>query len=112
MIINKTNNREIASSFYLADNPLKRMKGLLGRKSLDKGKAMVIRPCSGIHTFFMRFPIDVLFIDKESKVIKTLCDVKPFAISPILAAAKIVIELPAGTIKQSNTSEGHYISFS
>ena len=60
--INSTRNRELAGSLTVADKLLLRMKGLLGRKSLDHGEGLWIKPCMGIHTFGMRFPIDVIFL--------------------------------------------------
>lgn len=110
MIINKTKNKTIANVVCLADTPLKRMKGLLGRKSLGVLEAMVIKPCNSIHTFFMRFPIDVLFVDKNSKVVKGIADMPPFRLSPIYLASQFVVELPAGTIQSTNTTEGDQIA--
>lgn len=110
MIINKTKNKTIANVIYLADTPFKRMKGLLGRKSLGVLEAMVIKPCNSIHTFFMRFPIDVLFIDKEGKVIKGIVNMSSFRLSPIYFTSQFVVELPAGTIQTTNTTEGDQIA--
>ncbi len=110
MIINKTKNTTIAKVVYLADTPFKRMKGLLGRKSLGVLEAMVIRPCNSIHTLFMGFQIDVLFIDKNSKVIMGIVNMPSFRLSPIYFTSKFVIELPAGTIQATNTTKGDQIA--
>ncbi len=106
MIINKTNGKVIADYFYLANNPFKRMRGLLGFKKLDNGTAMVIRPCNCVHSFFMRFPIDLLFVDRDNKIVGILIGMPPFRLSPILFQSKYVVELPAGTIERLNISKG------
>ncbi len=83
---------------------------MLGRRSLGILEAMVIKPCNSIHTFFMRFPIDVLFVDKESKVVKGIVGMPSFRLSPIYFTSQFVIELPAGTIQATNTTEGDQIA--
>jgi uncharacterized membrane protein (UPF0127 family) len=110
MIINKTNNKIIANTVYLADTPFKRMKGLLGRSNLKALEAMVIKPCNSIHTFFMRFAIDVLFVNKEDKVVKCIANMPVFRLSPIYLSSRFVVELPAGTIQATNTIEGDQIA--
>jgi hypothetical protein len=87
------------------------MKGLLGLKSLENGAALVIKPCNSIHTFFMHFPIDVLFVDKDKKVIKAVSNILPFRVSPIFIKSHLVVELPAGVIKFTSTSAGDQLSF-
>lgn len=109
-IINKSRAVPLASEVIVADRPFSRLKGLLGRDSLNKGEALIIKPCNSIHTFFMRFPIDVLFIDKGNKVIKAVCGIKPFRISGIYIRACFAIELPSGVILESSTSQGDEIT--
>lgn len=94
----------------VASTPFKRMKGLLGRKSLGEKEALIIKPCNSIHTFFMRFPIDVLFVDKDNKVIKAISNIKPFRISGVYFGAAFVVELSAGTIKRTHTAESDFLS--
>jgi len=106
MIINKNNGKIIAQVVLFADQPFKRMKGLLGRSSLKDSQAMVIKPCNAIHTFFMRFPIDVLFINKENKVVKTISDMSSFRLSSVCFKSQFVVELPAGTIQATHTTLG------
>jgi len=109
-IINTTRNTVLANEVAIADTALGRMKGLLGRKSLQAGRALVINPCNSIHTLFMRFSIDVLFLDKDSRVVKSVSFIKPFRFSPIYFSACMVIEFPAGTIQATRTQEGDIIS--
>lgn len=108
-IINKTNNNIIADEAVIANTPLKRMKGLLGEKELAQGKALVLDPCNSIHMLFMRFAIDVLFVDKNNRVVKAISSIKPFHFSPIYLKSKLAIELPADTISSTLTKEGDTI---
>lgn len=105
-IINKTKNTILAEDVVVASTPFKRIKGLLGEKELKKNQALLIRPCNSIHTFFMRFPIDVLFVDKENRVIKAISYLEPFRLTYIYFNASFAIELPAGTIQPNFTQEG------
>lgn len=110
-LINKTKNTILAYDAAVADNPYKRVIGLLNRKEFKKGQALIIKPCQSIHTFFMRFPIDALFIDKEGRVIKTIAHLKPWRLTGVYFSAQACIELPVGTMEASLTSEGDLISF-
>lgn len=105
-IINQSKNTLLAEQVRVADTFWKRFKGLLGEKELQKGQALVLKPCHSIHTFFMRFPIDVLFVDKDNKVIKAISCLRPFRLSFIYFNASFAIELPAGVIHSSRASKG------
>lgn len=106
-LINKNNNRIIAEEVFIADSPLRRLKGLLGTKVLPKGQALIIRPCNSVHTFFMSFAIDVLFVDKNNTIVGIKSFLKPFWVTKIYFNAAYVVELPAGTVQESHTSQGH-----
>jgi len=95
----------------VANTPFKRIKGLLGKKWLDKGQALILDPCNSIHTLFMRFPIDVLFVDKNKCIVKAISSIKPFCLTPIYFQSKFTIELPVGTIEASHTTAGDEILF-
>jgi uncharacterized membrane protein (UPF0127 family) len=105
-IINKTKNTVLAENVILADTALKRLRGLLHRGQLDPGEALVLRPCNSVHMFFMRFAIDVLFVDKQNRVVKTITRLKPFRISAIYWRSSFAVELPAGTIQATSTMPG------
>ena len=105
-IINQTKNTLLAEDVIMADRPLKRIRGLLGRKEFKKGEAIILKPCNSIHTFFMRFPIDVLFIDKENRVIKAVSHLEPFRLTPVYFNSAFTVELPSGTISSTLTCEG------
>jgi uncharacterized protein len=79
----------------IADNPLRRMRGLLGRDGLESGEGLLLRPASAVHTYFMRFPIDVVFLDRSLVVVGISDSVDPWK-ARSQKGAKAVLELPAG----------------
>lgn len=105
MIRNVTRDTQISKKAEVAGTGVKRSKGLLGRKGLAAGEGMWIIPCESVHTFFMQFPIDLIYIDKKHRVKKTRSSVPAWRLSACLSAHSI-IELPAGTIRQSRTEKG------
>jgi uncharacterized membrane protein (UPF0127 family) len=78
---------------------------LLGRDSLAAGSALILAPCSSIHTFFMRFPIDVAFVDREGVILRIAADLRPWRIALALRAFA-VIEMPGGTFAAADTRVG------
>lgn len=105
-IVNISKGIVIASKAQIAASMGQRMKGLLGRKGLAPDEALVLKPCSSIHTLFMRFPIDVLFLDKNVQIIRVIQNMPPYRLSPFVWASHLAIELPAGKISQTNTQIG------
>lgn len=85
---------------------LGRARGLLGKKGLAAGEGIVISPCASVHMFFMRFGIDVVYIDRDGQVVKAVRGLKPFRISFGGHGARVAIELPVGTIEATETREG------
>jgi uncharacterized membrane protein (UPF0127 family) len=83
-----------------------RLRGLLGRSGLPDGEALAIEPCTSLHTFFMRFPIDALFLSREGRVIRAISDLRPWRATRIYPRATLAVELPAGTIARTGTREG------
>jgi len=110
-IINLSNNAVLAGDAVVADTPLARITGLLNRKDFLSGQGLVIKPCNSVHTFFMRFSIDIAFINKENKIVKAVRCLPPFRFSNIYFSAYLVVELPAGTLEKTNTREGDILSF-
>jgi len=104
-LTNRRNNRIVAATLITAFDSASRRKGLLDRASLADGSAMIIAPTSAIHTFAMRFTIDVIFVSKEGRVLKVRPHVKPRRIAAAWRAFAVV-ELPAGTIEHSDTRAG------
>jgi uncharacterized membrane protein (UPF0127 family) len=106
MITNLTRNTVIASHVTAASGPWARMKGLLGTKKLPSGEALIITPCQSIHMFFMKFPIDVIFCDRQDRAVGLCERIKPFCLSPVFFKASYAVELPPGTIAASHTQLG------
>jgi len=88
------------SKIEVADSPLSRGLGLIGRADFRAYNGMLLKNANAIHTFFVRFPIDVVFLDRDFKVVKTVENLKPFRFSPIVWKAKHTLELPVGSIKK------------
>jgi len=106
---NQRTGRVVASAVELAETSETRRRGLLGRDSLDPSAALIIAPCSAIHTFFMRFVIDVVFVDHDGRVLKTVSDLKPWRIAAS-PRAYAVVELNAGAIRRSELAVGDRVS--
>jgi uncharacterized protein len=104
-VLNLTRNTQLASNAQLAGNGRNRRKGLLGRESLPEGEGLWIIPSEAVHTFGMRFPIDLVYLDRRHRVVKTRSHVRPWRLSGSLRAHS-VLELPAGTILQTETMPG------
>jgi uncharacterized membrane protein (UPF0127 family) len=96
----------------VAENPWTRAVGLLGRRQLAEGRALWIRPCKSIHTFFMRFPIDVAYVSSDGTVVKTCSRLLPFRLSMGGRGAHSVLELPAGSLERAGLTVGHSLSCS
>jgi len=82
-----------------------RNKGLLGRRSLDTGSALILAPCNGVHTFFMKFAIDIVFVSRPGRVLKIRADCRPWRLA-FTRGAFAVIELPAGGAASSALAVG------
>lgn len=104
-IWNKTRGCLLGDAIERADDSKSRRVGLLQRSGLAKGEGLWILPCEAIHTFFMRFAIDVLFLDKRKRVVKTVHRLGPWRLA-MSWRGKTVLELPAGTIAETGTQPG------
>jgi len=110
-VLNVSKGTVIAQQARLACSLGQRMKGLLGQDSLSANEALILKPCSSIHTFFMRFSIDVLFLDKNMQIVKLFRNMPPNRLSPVVWGSRIAIELPAGKTSQTNTQIGDIVEF-
>lgn len=90
----------------VADRPWSRMVGLLGRRRFDTGDGLVLTPCDTIHTWFMQFPIDVLFVDDQGFVVRAVESLEPFRFASGRPRAKTTIELPVGTLRRIAVEAG------
>jgi len=102
---NHTRNTVLAESADMADTSAKRRTGLLKHERLNPGDGLWIVPCESVHTFFMKFPIDLVYLDKQKKVRKVRHRVPAWRLSVCLSAHSI-LELPAGTLEQTGTKVG------
>jgi len=91
-----SDGKVICERCRVADNPVTRLRGLLGRASLDPGEGMLFRPAGSIHMFGMRFAIDAVFCDRDLVVIDVVRDLRPWRTAG-RRGAKVVIELAAGS---------------
>lgn len=93
---NVTRGTVLADRVQPADTFGLRLRGLMFRPALAEGEGLLIRPCKGVHTHFMRFPIDVLFLDAVGRVVEIVPALKPWRQSPYVRDAVAVVELAAG----------------
>ena len=110
-ISNLTRQIELAQCVDVADSGAKRRTGLLGREMLSAGEGLWIVPCESIHTFGMKFPIDLVYLDRDRRVKKIRSDVHPWRISACLSAHS-VLELASGSIGRTGTRPGDRLEFS
>jgi uncharacterized membrane protein (UPF0127 family) len=85
----------VCASCTVARDPFTRMRGLLGRRGLAQGEGILLEPAASIHTFFMRFPIDVVFLDREQRVVRVVPNLGPWRTAGV-RKARTVLELAAG----------------
>lgn len=96
-LVNARSGKQLAAELEPAFDSKTRNRGLLGRDRLDHGSALVLAPCTSVHTWFMRFPIDLLFVTKEGVVKKVCSSVPPWRIA-LSWGVLAVIEFPAGAV--------------
>jgi uncharacterized membrane protein (UPF0127 family) len=107
-LLNTRTGGLVATSVELAADSASRRRGLLGRDTFEPGAGLIIAPCSAIHTFSMRFAIDVVFVARDGRVKKTYAAV-PAGRMAFSAGAFAVIELPAGTLADRQTAPGDVV---
>ena len=95
---NLTKGNIVASRLELAKTAATRRKGLLGRTGLPPGGGLLLVPCNGVHTVRMKFAIDIVFLDKKTRVVRVYPNVEPGALSRHCVSARSCLELPAGTV--------------
>ena len=110
-ISNLTRQVVLAHRVEVADHAATRRKGLLGRVGLPVGEGLWIVPCESVHTFGMKFPIDLVYLDRSRKVKKVRSGVPPWRLSACLSAHSVV-ELASGTIQMTQTRQGDKLEFS
>lgn len=108
--VNVGRSTEIATSVEVANSSAARSKGLLGRRGLGPGEGLWIVPCESVHTFGMKFPIDLVYLDREHRIRKIRKRVHPWRISACFTAHS-VLELAAGAIGEGDAEPGDIIAF-
>lgn len=109
--VNRTRGSCLAEQVRVANTHWTRLRGLIGvpPSEFQSGKALWIVPCHGVHTLLMRFPIDLIYLDRDGSVIELHNGVKPWRVAPVRISAASVLELPAGTVRDSATEVGDRI---
>jgi hypothetical protein len=112
MLYNLTRETVLAERTTLASNFFKRLRGLMFSRSFPRTfEALVISPCNAVHTMFMFYPIDVVFVNDKLQVIHFCRELRPGRFSPVVKGSRQVVELPAGTVSHTGTQVGDYLSF-
>jgi hypothetical protein len=109
-IYNTTRQVVLAEDVQVAVNFFDRLKGLLGRREFRVGEGLLLKPCRAVHSCFMLFPIDVVFLDDQMVVVHIIEGLPPFRLSPVIYEASSVLELPAGVTRLSGTRIGDRLS--
>ena len=102
----------LADRVEVADRLLPRLKGLLGRARLSPGEGLWLKPCNSIHMLFMRFPIDVAFLDSDGRVVRAIDAIRPWRATRTYLSARSALELPAGTLAEAQIREGDRLRMS
>lgn len=110
-IYNVTKKTIMLNEAEVADSFRTRLKGLLGRDSLEKDSGLIIKPCNSIHMLGMKFSIDAIFVDKNHKICKIIPNLKQMAFCPVVWKASYVIEAPSGTAKLKDLEINDEIQF-
>ena len=100
----------LATRLEVANSAQARQKGLLGRDGLAQGEGLWIVPCESVHTFFMRFAIDLVYLDRKNRVKKVRSGVGPWRLSACFSAHS-VIELASGSVRSTQTQRGDTLEF-
>ena len=103
--LTREDGRVVCEHVLVAARPLRRMRGLLGRATLPAGEGILLRPAGSVHTFFMRFPIDVVFLDREQVVVGIERSLEPWKTAG-KRGAKAVVELAAGECDRRGLAVG------
>jgi uncharacterized protein len=103
--------RVVCESCPIADTMWTRLRGLMGRRELEPGEGLLLRPSGSVHTCFMRFAIDVVFVDSELRVLTVSPAVRPWRLR-VQRGARGVLELPAGEADRVGISPGDQLTIS
>ena len=99
--------RVLATDLEVATSLWSRFLGLMGRRSLPAGHGLWLAPCSQVHTFFCRFPMDVAFVDREGRILHIAHAMRPWRVGRLVFGAKAAVELPGGTLRAAGVDRGN-----
>ena len=108
---NLTKSTCLGENIKVADSSLRRMVGLLGTSHLEPQSGLLILPTQAVHTIGMKYPLDLVFADRNRRVVGVRKAVKPNRLSPVFWRAECVVELPAGVIDETKTEVGDQLSW-
>jgi uncharacterized membrane protein (UPF0127 family) len=111
IVQNADRDSVLGTAVQVADSSARKAKGLLGRDHLAAGEGLLFKHCSSLHTFFMRFAIDIAYIAKDGRVLKVAHSVPPFRICAAPLRAHYALELPAGSLAASSTKVKDMLRF-
>ncbi len=100
---NLSNQLTLVTAGRVADNHWARLRGLMGSKRMAPGEGLIITSCKSVHTHFMRFPIDVLYVNEAKEVVGIDQNLSPWRFGRFHRGVRFVIELPAGTVRATGT---------
>ena len=107
----ETGDATIAHTVRKAKSFFERLRGLMYTKELPEGQALLLEPCNSIHTFGMRFPIDVLFLDTSNRILKAVYSLRPGMIAGPVKGGCAVLEMTAGELPKNLDLEGKILMF-
>lgn len=103
-LIHSKSKQLLADNITVAKDIFSRFKGLLGTDELSPGRGIWLTPCNAVHTFGMRYAIDVLFLDRSLRIVHQVKKLQPNRITRIILKAHSIVELPAGTLEEHPVS--------
>jgi uncharacterized membrane protein (UPF0127 family) len=110
-LVNLSSDQLVADNIDCAHTFFKRLKGLMFTSDLNSGAGLHIKPCQSIHTFFMKYSIDILYLNEHNVVVALDESMEPGKIGKRCSNAVSVVELPSGTVKKTNTKIGNNLKF-
>jgi uncharacterized protein len=105
MLMNARTGEVVAADVEVADTREKRRRGLLGRPSMNRSSALILLPCFSIHTAFMKFPIDAVFVNREGIVVRVVRNLRPWRIA-VSFRARAVVEFAGGSLSPRDMRDG------
>jgi uncharacterized membrane protein (UPF0127 family) len=108
---NQTKSTCLGDKIKIADSSLRRMVGLLGTPRLEPQSGLLIFPTQAVHTIGMKYPIDIVFVDRERRVVGIRKGLRPYRLTPVFWRAECVVELPEGVIDATRTEVGDQLNW-